>query len=326
MYLSHYNLDRKPFQLTTDPGFLWLGEKYKEALATLKYGVVDQKGFLLVTGDAGTGKTTLINALLAWLGNDVIVANISNPILEEMDFFNTVAEQFNINKYFSSKADFLKHFRRFLNACYSKKSMDLRRSKKGNGNQDLIASTIVGRRKNLLLWSAAVIFTVIVMVLTWPSNKNRSLKENNQKPVTSMRNTDTSSALKAEQNFSSLTAKDQDALTIPALSKSVALNDTSKTNDTVGMLMVSKDKDDIVKAENSELDPAQDRVLPGRYTAFLHYSYEENKNIIEALAVFLKNKGFKVHGITRVNYKNRDIRYFHSEDKSGALVFKKYLT
>jgi general secretion pathway protein A len=121
MYLSHYNLDRKPFQLNTDPRFLWLGEKYKEALATLKYGVVDQKGFLLVTGDVGTGKTTLINALLRWLGNDVIVANITNPILEELDFFNIVAYQFNINKHFSNKADFLIHFSRFLNDCYTKK-------------------------------------------------------------------------------------------------------------------------------------------------------------------------------------------------------------
>ncbi|MFA9497884.1 MAG: AAA family ATPase, partial [Deltaproteobacteria bacterium] len=78
MYLSHYNLLKKPFQLTTDPRFLWLGEKHKEALATLKYGVVDQKGFLLVTGDVGTGKTTLINALLESLEDDTYVANISN--------------------------------------------------------------------------------------------------------------------------------------------------------------------------------------------------------------------------------------------------------
>jgi general secretion pathway protein A len=64
MYRSHYNLFEKPFQLTADPKFLWLGEKQKEALATLKYGVIEPKGFLLVSGDVGTGKTTLVNALL----------------------------------------------------------------------------------------------------------------------------------------------------------------------------------------------------------------------------------------------------------------------
>ena len=121
MYLSHYNLKEKPFQISTDPKFIWFGEKHREALAVLEYGVIDNKGFLLITGDVGTGKTTLINALLKRLGNDVIVANITNPILEELDFFNIVANEFNINKHFSNKADFTIHFSRFLNDCYTKK-------------------------------------------------------------------------------------------------------------------------------------------------------------------------------------------------------------
>jgi general secretion pathway protein A len=121
MYLSHYNLKEKPFQISTDPKFIWFGEKHQEALAVLEYGVIDNKGFLLITGDVGTGKTSLINALLMRLGNDVIVANITNPILEELDFFNIVANEFNINKHFSSKSDFLIHFSRFLNDCYAKK-------------------------------------------------------------------------------------------------------------------------------------------------------------------------------------------------------------
>ncbi|MGB5993589.1 MAG: OmpA family protein, partial [Desulfobacterales bacterium] len=68
-----------------------------------------------------TGKTTLINALLKRLGNDVVVANITNLILGELDFFNIVANEFNINKHFSNKSDFLIHFSRFLNDCYTKK-------------------------------------------------------------------------------------------------------------------------------------------------------------------------------------------------------------
>jgi general secretion pathway protein A len=121
MYLSHYNLKEKPFQISTDPKFIWFGANHKEALAVLEYGVIDNKGFLLITGDVGTGKTTLINTLLTRLGNDVIVANITNPILEELDFFNIVAKEFNINKQFISKSDFLIHFGRFLNDCYTKK-------------------------------------------------------------------------------------------------------------------------------------------------------------------------------------------------------------
>ena len=119
MYRSHYSLNKKPFQLSTDPKFLWLGEKHKEALATLKYGVVDQKGFLLVSGDVGTGKTTLINALLESIEEDTLVANITDPALDLIEFFNFVALSFNIPKKFDSKIDFIVYFSQFLKKVYS---------------------------------------------------------------------------------------------------------------------------------------------------------------------------------------------------------------
>lgn len=50
MYLEYYQLSQKPFQINTDPAFLWLGEKHKEALATFKYGLYENKNFLLLTG------------------------------------------------------------------------------------------------------------------------------------------------------------------------------------------------------------------------------------------------------------------------------------
>ena len=119
MYRSYYSLVKKPFQLTTDPKFLWLGEKHKEALATLKYGVIDQKGFLLVTGDVGTGKTTLINALLESIQEDTLVANITDPALNLIEFFNFVALSFKIPEKFDSKIDFIVYFSRFLKKVYS---------------------------------------------------------------------------------------------------------------------------------------------------------------------------------------------------------------
>lgn len=119
MYRSHYSLAKKPFQLSTDPKFLWLGEKHKEALATLKYGVVDQKGFLLVSGDVGTGKTTLINALLESIEKDTLVANITDPALDLIEFFNFVALSFNIPEKFDSKIDFIVYFSQFLKKVYS---------------------------------------------------------------------------------------------------------------------------------------------------------------------------------------------------------------
>ncbi len=121
MYLSYYNLRHKPFQISTDPGFLWLGEKHMEALATLRYGVLDNKGFLLLTGDVGTGKTTLINALLKSLGEDVLVATIRDPDLVPLDFFQYTAHVFGLKKEITSKISFLIHFEQFLNQAYENK-------------------------------------------------------------------------------------------------------------------------------------------------------------------------------------------------------------
>jgi type II secretory pathway predicted ATPase ExeA len=114
MYLTHYNLKVKPFQMSTDPKFLWLGEKHKEALATLKYGIFENKGVLALTGDVGTGKTTLINALVKDLGKDIIVSTIYDPGLEPLEFFNIVAVAFNMGVTFKNKGQFLIHFRQFL--------------------------------------------------------------------------------------------------------------------------------------------------------------------------------------------------------------------
>jgi len=114
MYLAHYNLAEKPFQITPDPRFLWLGEKHREALAALRYAVRDHKGFLLLTGDVGTGKTTLIRALLNHLDSNTIVATVVDPSLDILEFFTFLADIFHIKADVTSKVDFLFHFTQFL--------------------------------------------------------------------------------------------------------------------------------------------------------------------------------------------------------------------
>ena len=114
MYLQFYNLKRKPFEITTNPRFLWLGEKHKEALATLEYGIGEDKGFLLMTGDIGTGKTVLIAGLAQKLEIQASIATIPDPGLDTLDFFNTLALSFNMGQKFDSKGDFLNHLRNFL--------------------------------------------------------------------------------------------------------------------------------------------------------------------------------------------------------------------
>jgi general secretion pathway protein A len=118
MYLDHYHLKIKPFEMSPDPRFLWMGEKHQEALAALEYGILESKGFLLLTGDAGTGKTVLINSLLRSTRIKAITATIPDPDLEILDFFNFLSEEFQMNKTFESKGSFLLEFKHFLYEVY----------------------------------------------------------------------------------------------------------------------------------------------------------------------------------------------------------------
>ena len=114
MYLKHYDLKTRPFSISPDPNFLWLGEKHAEALAGLEFGILENKGFVLLTGEIGTGKTLLINCLVKTIFEEVIVAIISDPKLELIDFYNILAKKFKLDRKFDSKADFLIHFEDFL--------------------------------------------------------------------------------------------------------------------------------------------------------------------------------------------------------------------
>jgi general secretion pathway protein A len=120
MYLTHYNLRKKPFSISPDPSFLWLGNTHKEALAVLKYGILENKGFLVLTGDVGTGKTALINALVKIIDVTAYVAAIPDPGLSSLDFFNFLSEEFGMKRHFESKGDFLIYFKKFLYGAYEK--------------------------------------------------------------------------------------------------------------------------------------------------------------------------------------------------------------
>ena len=114
MYLEHYGLTRSPFEMTPDPSFLYLGETHREGLATLVYGVRARKGFLLLTGEVGTGKTTLLHALLSQLDASTASAFIFNPRLEVLDFFRILLDEYGIEEECRSKAEFLMALNRFL--------------------------------------------------------------------------------------------------------------------------------------------------------------------------------------------------------------------
>jgi general secretion pathway protein A len=93
MYNAFFGLDADPFRINPDPRFLYLSESHREALATLVYAVHERKGFVVLTGEVGTGKTTILNALLHRLDPKVQTAFIFNTALSAEDFFAYLFEE-----------------------------------------------------------------------------------------------------------------------------------------------------------------------------------------------------------------------------------------
>jgi general secretion pathway protein A len=114
MYHAHYGLLRSPFEMTPDPAFLWMSDSHAEGLATLVYGVKARKGFVLLTGEVGTGKTTLLHALLAQLERSTLAAFMFNPRLEPLDFFRVLFDELGIETPCATKAEYLIALNRFL--------------------------------------------------------------------------------------------------------------------------------------------------------------------------------------------------------------------
>ena len=96
MYTSFFGLNEKPFSITPDPRYLFMSERHTEGLAHLLYGVNESGGFIQLTGEVGTGKTTLVRSLLQQLPDSADVALILNPQLSRTEFLNAICEELGI--------------------------------------------------------------------------------------------------------------------------------------------------------------------------------------------------------------------------------------
>jgi len=96
MYLKFFGLNEKPFAITPDPRYLYLSERHAEALAHLLYGINESGGFVQLTGEVGTGKTTIVRSLLAQAPKDAEIALILNPKLTAPEFLLTICEEVGI--------------------------------------------------------------------------------------------------------------------------------------------------------------------------------------------------------------------------------------
>ena len=121
MYKAFYNLKRNPFELPPDPSFLFPTSRHNEALAALYYGVRRHKGFVVMTGEVGTGKTLLVRCLLQLLrGTNVAYAYVFNSRLSSTEFLQYVAGDFGLAASGKTKGELLLELGSFLVARHQK--------------------------------------------------------------------------------------------------------------------------------------------------------------------------------------------------------------
>lgn len=118
MYESHFNLTGKPFQLNPDPRFFYRSQGHKRALAYMRYGLQQGQGFIVVTGDVGTGKTMLVNNLFREIEDQgVVAAKIVSTNVKDLDLLRLIAAEFDIPFEKASKANLLRELQGYFTAC-----------------------------------------------------------------------------------------------------------------------------------------------------------------------------------------------------------------
>jgi type II secretory pathway predicted ATPase ExeA len=114
MYLEYFGLSAQPFGLTPDSGFLFMSEPHSRAKAYMDYTVWNREGFVVITGEIGCGKTTLIQKLLSELDENVVVAKIFQTQLDEVEFLQAVLVEFGFNPFNAKKVELLDMLNTFL--------------------------------------------------------------------------------------------------------------------------------------------------------------------------------------------------------------------
>lgn len=114
MYCKFYNLKERPFNVTSDPAFFFLSQKHKEALSHLLYGATQRKGIIAITGEIGTGKTTLCRYFLNQLSSEVKTAFILNPYFSQIQLLEAIIKDFGISIKDKSRLSFVAQLNKFL--------------------------------------------------------------------------------------------------------------------------------------------------------------------------------------------------------------------
>ncbi len=114
MYEKFFNFKEKPFSIIPDATYFYQSRQHRLALAQLEYGLMNRVGFIVISGDIGTGKTTLIRTLLAGLDTDIEVASIFNTTVNPSEFLDLVLQEFGIEPGSGNRSDKLNRLRKHL--------------------------------------------------------------------------------------------------------------------------------------------------------------------------------------------------------------------
>ncbi|HDO25210.1 MAG TPA: AAA family ATPase, partial [Nitrospirae bacterium] len=97
MYKEYFGLEELPFSIAPDPRYLYMSEQHREALAHLVYGISSDGGFVLLTGEVGTGKTTVCRCLLEQIPENTEIAFVLNPKLTVEELLATICDEFGVS-------------------------------------------------------------------------------------------------------------------------------------------------------------------------------------------------------------------------------------
>jgi len=151
IYLQHFALKREPFSIVPDPDFLYPSQQHRQAVAHLKYGLDREGGFILLTGEVGTGKTTLTRTMLQRIPAHVRVAYVLNSKLNETDLLASICEELAIK------------LQKSKNLSFSKICIDAL-------NQDLLASHAKGQKTLIVIEEAQNLSADVLETLRLLSN------------------------------------------------------------------------------------------------------------------------------------------------------------